>query len=369
MKLTVAVASAFAIVDAAPLKVILMAGQSNMQGHGYVDHTAKAKTSNKGTLEELVKSQPKEYGKLKNGNEWATRKDVWVYYNDIGSFNNPGGEWHGDLTVGYAGDGGKGEKAGSQEIGPELGFGWVVGDTIDEQVLLLKTAWGGKDLDVDFRPPSRSGGGHTTGYFYTKMVDTVRSTLKKLPSLFPSYSGSYELSGFVWHQGWNDACGKVGGAPDPKNCKTKHHCFKPDPSKYEENLVALIKDVRKEFSDLPGGAKLPFSIGISGMQGWHKNVLVNASSSLEVDVGGVSDNFNKYIIPAQLAVGDKTKHPEFEGTVLSAETRDFSRPQAESPGNQGYHWWNNCESYWLVGKAMGENMVKLINGRSNEVIV
>jgi alpha-galactosidase len=198
------------------------------------------------------------------------------------------------------------------------------------------------------------------------MVDTVRSTLKKLPSLFPSYSGSYELSGFVWHQGWNDACGKVGGAPDPKNCKTKHHCFKPDPSKYEEDLVALIKDVRKEFSDLPGGAKLPFSVGVSGMQGY-KHVLLNKSLLLDlevghIDIGGVGDNIKKYIIPAQLAVGDEKKHPEFKGSVLSAETRDFARSQAESPGNQGYHWWNNCESYWLVGKAMGENMVKLIGG-------
>lgn len=249
----------------------------------------------------------------------------------------------------------------------------MVGDAVDEQVLLLKTAWGGKDLDVDFRPPSRSGGGHTTGYFYTKMVNTVRSTLKKLPSLFPSYSGSYELSGFVWHQGWNDACGKVGGAPDPKNCKTKHHCFKPDPSKYEEDLVALINDVRKEFSDLPGGAKLPFSVGVSGMDGY-KNVLGNNTFLLDpevghIDLGGVSDNFNKYIIPAQLAVGDAKKHPEFKGTVLSAETRGFARAQADSPGNQGYHWWNNCESYWLVGKAMGENMLKLMHGKNDEVMV
>merc|ERR1712072_398863 len=117
---------------------------------------------------------------------------------------------------------------------------------------------------------------------------------------------------------------------DPKNCKTKHHCFKPDPSKYEEDLVALIKDVRKEFSDLPGGAKLPFSIGISGMEGWHKNVLVNASSALEVDVWGVSDNFNKYIIPAQLAVGDKRN-------TQSSKVLCSLQKHAISPGHRLSH--------------------------------
>jgi len=378
MKLAVVITSALAIAEAAPLKVILMAGQSNMQGHGYVDYTDKSKTSNKGTLEGLVKSQPKEYGKLKDGEKWATRKDVWIYYNDIGSLNGPqqeskAGEWYGDLTVGYAGNGGKGEPVGHTEMGPELGFGWVVGDAIDDQVLLLKTAWGGKDLDVDFRPPSRSGGGHTTGYFYTKMVNTVRDTLKKLPSLFPSYSGSYELSGFVWHQGWNDACGQVGGGPDSKNCKSKHHCFKPDPSKYEEDLVALIKDVRKEFSDLPGGGKLPFSVGVSGMEGY-TNALVNDSLLLDpqvghIDLAGVGDNLKNHIIPAQLAVGDEKKHPEFKGTVLSAETRNFYRSKDDSPGNQIYHWHNNCESYWLVGKAMGENMLKLMHSSKHDEVV
>ena len=39
-------------------------------------------------------------------------------------------------------------------IGPELGFGWVLGDALKEPVLLIKCAWGGKSLAVDFRPPS-----------------------------------------------------------------------------------------------------------------------------------------------------------------------------------------------------------------------
>merc|ERR1711907_385923 len=122
------------------------------------------------------------------GNKWTSRKDVWIYYSDDGSLNSgyAEGTWWGELTVGFAGNGGRTkERKGHLEIGPELGFGWALGDELGEQVLLLKTAWGGKDIDVDYRPPSRGG---TTGWFYHKMVNEVRSTLKNLTALFPSYS-------------------------------------------------------------------------------------------------------------------------------------------------------------------------------------
>ena len=39
-------------------------------------------------------------------------------------------------------------------IGPELGFGYVMGTFHDEQVLLIKTAQGNRSLGFDFRPPS-----------------------------------------------------------------------------------------------------------------------------------------------------------------------------------------------------------------------
>merc|ERR1712072_677889 len=126
-------------------------------------------------------------------------------------------------------------------------------------------AWGGKSLDEDFRPPS-SG---KVGPFYTKMIQGIKKALKNLPQNFPSYSGSYELTGFFWHQGWNDGCGK-------------------HPENYEKDLANLIRDVRKDLGSLPAAAKdLPFSIGVSGMLGYPPFKRC----------GGVGNTFQKTIIP------------------------------------------------------------------------
>jgi hypothetical protein len=47
--------------------------------------------------------------------------------------------------------------------------------------------------------------------------------------------------------------------------------------------------------------------------------------------------------------------------VAVAETRDFYRPQEPFGGNkQTIHWHANGESYWLMGEAMGREMVKLL---------
>src|SRR5690606_37243798 len=72
---------------------------------------------------------------LRRDGQWIERDDVWIKF-----FGRKG-----KLTVGY----------GSPNcIGPELEFGQVVGDHFDEQVLLIKTAWGGRSLYRDFRSPS-----------------------------------------------------------------------------------------------------------------------------------------------------------------------------------------------------------------------
>jgi hypothetical protein len=66
------------------------------------------------------------------------------------------------------------------------------------------------------------------------------------------------------------------------------------------------------------------------------------------------------IINAQLAVAEPAQHPEFAGTVFTADTRAFWREPAVSPIDQGYHWNHNGESHFLIGDAMGQGMEDLL---------
>ena len=76
--------------------------------------------------------------------------NVWIsYFTGSGEAN---GEGFGKLTTGY-GSRAKPDKDGGK-IGPEFTFGLAMDAALDEPVLIIKTAWGGKSLHTDFRPPS-----------------------------------------------------------------------------------------------------------------------------------------------------------------------------------------------------------------------
>ena len=343
-----------------PLKVFILCGQSNMQGHGYMDMrnddvANDAGPFRNGTLEWMVETYPDKYGKLKNNktNNWKQRDDVWITYNrqSVGNVRQHINQ-HGKLIPGYGGDPGQ----EGHQMGPELGFGYELGDALNNNndkedgynnnILLIKIGWGGRSLAVDFRPPSSEG---KTGLYYESVIASIYKTLSKLPSLFPQYQSiygesGYEISGFAWHQGWNDGC-------DTNMTK-----------EYEYNLANLIRDIRIDL-DTPD---LPVSIGVSGMNGWQDQDYYSDS------------NRREDIIAAQFAVGNETLYPEFSGTVKSVETRTFFRTpyndpddpdgqgHGQSPGNQVYHWNNNCESYWLVGSSMGKAMVELLKNQNKE---
>jgi len=195
MVLALSVPAPAAKRPARPVKVFILAGQSNMQGQGVVDlDHPKYYNGGKGTLEHVMKHSPRAamYKHLKDaGGKWVVRDDVWVWH------KTPRGDVKkGGLTIGYTGYGGK------HHIGPELQFGHVMGDLFDQQVLLIKTAWGGKSLYKDFRPP---GSGGKTGPYYTQMLAEVRGALADLKTHFPAYKGQgVEIAGFVWMQGWDD---------------------------------------------------------------------------------------------------------------------------------------------------------------------
>ena len=217
-----------------------------------------------------------------------------------------------------------------KSIGPELGFGSVVGTFHDEQVLLIKTAMGNRSLGFDFQPPSS---GRTQpdseyeGYEYRAMIQGVRDTLAKIDRVVPGYQGQgYEIAGFGWFQGHKDS-----GA-------TKEQ--------YEKHLAHLIRDLRKEFN-VP---RMPAVIATVGFQGYR-----------------ISSTPWWGIWQAQMAVGDPKQHPEFAGNVASVDTRDFWREIDESPRDQDYHYHRNPETYLLIGEAMGRAMVRLSGGEAEDI--
>ncbi|MCE9609840.1 MAG: sialate O-acetylesterase [Chthoniobacter sp.] len=295
-----------------PVKVFILAGQSNMEGQAAVEGTGKDFNDGHGTLATLIADPVKgaTFKHLRGADgKWVVRDDVWVRYQ-----RERAPLLAGPLACGFSvyGD--------ARHFGAELQFGHVVGDALQNQVLLIKTAWGGKSLGVDFRPPSSGG---QVGPYYTLMIAQVREALANLKTDFPSYDGrGYELAGFAWWHGWNDFC-------DAK--------LVPE---YETNMINFIKDVRKDLQ-VP---KLPFVV--AEMTGpWRKE-----ANDLPAPAAAI-----------RKAQETAAAQPEFKGNTLFVETRDFVRKPEDSPHpTHGHHEFGNAETYFLVGDAMGKGMLKLL---------
>jgi len=297
------------------LKVFILAGQSNMQGQGVADLAGRNYNEGKGTLVEVM-ARPgasERYAHLKQPDgTWTVRPDVWVRYQREGQPLQAG-----PLSLGF------GAYDSRHHFGPEFQFGHVVGEAYRDQVLLIKTAWGGKSLYQDFRPP---GAGGEVGPYYLKMIAEIREALANLRRDFPAYDGSpVELAGFVWYQGWNDGVNAKTAVPQ-----------------YEENLAHLIRDVRREL----GVAKLPFIVGeLTGP--W-----VDAPKEW------------KALRQAQAAVAER---PEFKDNVVFVPTHAFVRKAADSPNpGHGHHEFGNAETYFLVGDALGKAAVQMA-GRDRQI--
>ena len=168
-----------------PVKVFILAGQSNMEGQAVVDLKGVDYNEGKGTLQALLDDPSKKamVAHLRQSDgSWTVRNDVWVRYQRE---NAP--LLMGPLGLGFSvyGD--------QHHFGPELQFGHVIGNQVSNPVLLIKAAWGGKSLYQDFRPPSSGG---QVGKFYTLMVKEVREALANMGSEFPALKGKrYELAG------------------------------------------------------------------------------------------------------------------------------------------------------------------------------
>lgn len=329
------------------IKVFVLTGQSNMEGKGRALHLDTYKN------DPLIKDT---YSQLKNGDEWVSRDDVWIDYP-----TKARGAKHGALTVGY---GTKGEDS----IGPEFGFGHTVGNAMDEDIVIVKVAWGGKSLAVDFHPPSAGLPDEaeltnrlqraqkkkpkttledvkkTYGHYYRLLVSETHKSLQELDTLFPKLQGrEYEIAGIVWHQGFNDVINRDLKADDYAD--------------YTKWLQMFIKDLRKDL----GAPNAPFVIG-------------------ELSTGGIPKRGTFQVAQAAAA-----KLPEFEGNVAFVPTAEFYDVAAqelyeknfwkgtpeqkaawEKVGNdRPYHYLGSGKTYYLKGQAFGNAMLGMLKRAAN----
>jgi alpha-galactosidase len=284
---------------AKPLKVFILAGQSNMQGHANIS-----------TFDSMA-DDPKTAPILKemrnaDGKPIVCEK-VWI--SSIGCAGDDTTEQKGKLTAGFG--------ASPDKIGPEFTFGIYMEKLLGEPILIIKTSWGGKSLHTDFRPPS--AGPETfndfilgqwkqrgldadvesakinkrVGVSYRHMIEHVRKVLKDVKRVVPDFDPEqgYELAGFVWFQGFNDLVDDW----------TYHNRMKPGGyDQYGELLSQFIRDVRKDLS----APKMPFVIGVMG-------------------IGGVQEGKkppHSYFRQAQAAPASL---PEFKGNVVAVETAPY----------------------------------------------
>jgi hypothetical protein len=324
------------------VKVFFLVGQSNMEGKGHPRHIDTYKD------DPLINPT---YASLKDGDGWRVRDDVWITYP-----TKSRGAMHGPLTIGY------GTKE-PETIGPEFGFGHTVGNALDEQVVIIKIAWGGKSLAVDFRPPSappteaelaerleraQKKKPETTldeikseyGFYYREMIRHANEELAALDTRFPNLKGHQtEIVGFVWHQGFNDVINNT--------MKDRQYVD------YTNWLSAFIKDVRKDLKT----PDMPFVIG-------------------ELSTGGIPNRGS-----FQAAQANTAKLAEFNGNVTFVPTAEFydtnahelyekgfwkgtdeQKAQWEAVGNdRPYHYLGSGKTYYLKGVAFGEASLKLMN--------
>ncbi len=304
---------------AGPIQVFLLAGQSNMEGKGWAEHI-----KNQNDDPALAEDFPRLY----RDGAWVVRDDVWITYPTNAM---RGGPRHGRLTVGYGTH--RHEDVGD-EIGPEFAIGHTLGDAIDAPVLLIKTAWGGKNVKVDFLPPTAGG----PGPFYTAMIRHTREELDKLPETFPELANrEYELAGLIWFQGFNDMVDREQRADDYAD--------------YTQRLGHLIRDVRKEF-DRP---ELPVVIGELGTGG-----IPNRGSfqQAQAAVAKLDDLAGRVRFVPTAEYYDTEAHKLFEAGVWRDpdERHRFYSIAADRP----YHYLGSGKTYYLMGKAMGQAMAELV---------
>jgi hypothetical protein len=268
----------------------------------------------------INESDTNEYRRLWNGTAFIERDDVYMKYNSR----------QGKLTAGT----GFGEPDNFNQFCPELGFGWTIGDAIEdnETVVIIKAAYSGMSLAVDFRPPASGEGSYSEveavhyGWVYRQMMLDFIDGLDNIADFYPDYDkdAGYELAGFVWLQGWSDM---------------KKWSYVKE---YEWNLANFIRDVRLDL-DAPD---LPFIVGELGQRGMN-----------------VTGRKSDQIMAMRAAERGVTMTKEFRDSTLFVPTALYVVSNGTSY-NGDYHYYGRADTFYHIGQARGRGMLELITKRN-----
>jgi len=355
------------ISSAKPLKVFILAGQSNMEGPANI--STFDYIGDDPATEPLLKMMRGSDGKP------TVCDDAYISYLTGVDANNF--SLSGKLTAGYGSMWGQEPTKPGTNIGPEFTFGLTMSAALGEPILIIKTAWGGKTLNTDFRSPSAGPfefpkavldawaphpqGAHgipsaeaipkalaerqaQSGVYYRLMIEHVKKVLGDPKQAYPQYDPKqgFEIAGFAWLQAWNDMCD--GG-----------YYVNNDYTLYGDLLAHFIRDVRKDLN----APKMPFVIGVAGF-------------------GGVSDQSN----PFREAMAAPAAMPEFKGNVTAVQTAPFwdrklgeidekrgqGKPLApeeqalweRGASNAGYHYLGCGKTFAQMGKAFAEANLEMM---------
>ena len=314
-----------------PVKVFIVMGQSNTLEMGKV-----AGADKEGSLEHAVKTANMYPFLIDDAGNWTTRKDVrnvsvMQNRNNMNLYRN---DW---LTV------------SGKKIGIEIGIGHQLGNAIHEPVMVLKSSMGNRSLGWDYLPPGSQRFEFTNPkdgktYVYPGYNDEVRhgrwqkgnvpeepkhkwyagkqydddvanakKILKELNKYYPD-AKDYEVAGFIWWQG-------------DKDMRDAGHA-----SRYETNLVSLVKSLRKDFN-APKAAFVTASLGQTNEDDTTSGhgVILHAMKTFAS---------GKY----KSELGDNL------GFV-------YTHPLSLGSSSSG-HYGGNAQTYMNVGLALGEEMVE-----------
>ena len=396
--------SALSVVQssAAPLKVYILAGQSNMEGHAKIE-TFDYLGDDPATAPILKQMRGPD-------GQPAVCENVWISYLTGPYDGSANGEGTGKLTAGF---GARDDATKSNgKIGPEFTFGLTMDAALEEPVLLIKTAWGGRSLNTEFRPPSAGPyelndyqkklyygpPGHgvpkdmdewlaekkqETGRFYRYMVEHVKQVLADPKRVCPDYdpAAGYEIAGFVWLQGFNDM---VDGHTYPDRGKPGRFAV------YSDLLAHFIRDVRQDFN----APEMPFVIGVMGVGGVNADAdtlafrqAMTAPSLLPEFTGTVFAVPTAPFWSEELALIDEKRqqvrqmghflnskhrdHANADGHMTEEEKRAFLKDfesklitpadlalWERGASNAGYHYLGCAKSFALMGKAFAETLLQ-----------